>query len=208
MGFLHCLPTFFATISEWDTSKISLSFSALNWQKSVIRWKTLIHAYSFSKSLHAQNRRKNVKEQTFAQTSCLYLFCFNCRSLLNQRKAATWPIVLVPSVTWSALPRPRRVLGKCLKWLQGQRCKSGRGKRGVVAWSCEVLQKHLSRNIMAFNSPRKNIWFVTKQHLCTVLFITYASKRTKTDSNIGWHKICLYVLFACNTCYTVRFAPD
>lgn len=66
-------------------------------------------------------------------TSHLYLFCFDRRSLLNPRKVATWLTVLAPSVTWSAQPRPRKVWEKCSKWPQGQRCRSERGKRGVVA---------------------------------------------------------------------------
>lgn len=84
----------------------------------------------------------------------------------------------------------------------------------LILWEISgVLQKHLlmSRNtVYGIQQPLKEhlICNQTASMYCTVYRICI--KRTKTDSNIGWHKMCLsyLVLFACNTCYKVRFAPE
>lgn len=59
------------------------------------------------------------------------------RSLWNQRKAGTWPVESQPLATWNALPRPRTVFGRCLRWPPGRPCRPVAARRTTNVYCCK-----------------------------------------------------------------------
>lgn len=115
----------------------------LPWQQQTVNLAKLVdHMQNIPSSIVAIELFKLVSQLTNMIHTQIWLiwkcgFLSPYRSLWNQMKAGTWPIESQPSVTWNALPRPRTVFGRCLRWPPGRPCRPVAARRAANVYCCK-----------------------------------------------------------------------